>query len=109
MRPGPDAAPRQGRRKRPRPGDHDPPGGYGTWRLATGVPGARELKIALEPIATEECDHRFAARGHAPKCRHEHRLKQDPRWNVEQITPATFRWTTPSGRQYTTEATRYPI
>jgi hypothetical protein len=24
-------------------------------------------------------------------------------------TPATFRWTVPSGRQYTTEPTRYPI
>jgi hypothetical protein len=44
-----------------------------------------------------------------PKCRHDHRLKQHPRWNVEQITPAVIRWTTPSGRQYTTEATRYPI
>ncbi len=44
-----------------------------------------------------------------PKCRHEHRLKQDPRWKVEQPTPGTFRWTTPSGRQYTTEPTRYPI
>ncbi len=44
-----------------------------------------------------------------PKCRHEHRLKQDPRWTVEQPTPATFRWTTPSGRQYTTGPTRYPI
>ena len=44
-----------------------------------------------------------------PKCRHEHRLKQDPRWTVEQPTPSTFRWTTPSGRQYTTEPTRYPI
>jgi hypothetical protein len=44
-----------------------------------------------------------------PKCRHEHRIKQHPRWKVEQITPATFRWTTPSGRQYTTEPTRYPI
>jgi hypothetical protein len=44
-----------------------------------------------------------------PKCRHEHRLKQDPRWKVEQLTPSTFRWTTPSGRQYTTEPTRYPI
>jgi len=31
------------------------------------------------------------------------------RWNVEQITPGTFRWTAPSGRQYTTEPTRYPI
>jgi len=44
-----------------------------------------------------------------PKCRHEHRLKQHPRWNCEQITPGTFRWTAPSGRQYTTEPTRYPI
>ena len=35
--------------------------------------------------------------------------QQDPRWKVEQITPATFRWTTPSGWQYTTESTRYPI
>jgi hypothetical protein len=43
-----------------------------------------------------------------PKCRHEHRLKQDPRWTVEQPTPGTFRWTAPSGRQYTTEPTRYP-
>jgi hypothetical protein len=45
----------------------------------------------------------------SPKCRHEHRLKQHPRWKVEQITPATLRWTTPSGRQYLTEPTRYPI
>jgi hypothetical protein len=28
---------------------------------------------------------------------------------VEQLTPATFRWTTPAGRVYTTEATQYPI
>jgi hypothetical protein len=45
----------------------------------------------------------------APTCRHEHRLKQDPRWKVEQISPGTFRRTAPSGRQYTTEPTRYPI
>jgi hypothetical protein len=44
-----------------------------------------------------------------PKCRYDHRLKQQPRWKVEQITPATFRWTAPSSRQYVTEATRYPI
>jgi len=44
-----------------------------------------------------------------PKCRHEHRLKQHPRWKVEQVNRGTFRWTAPSGRQYTTEATRYPI
>jgi hypothetical protein len=44
-----------------------------------------------------------------PKCRHDHRLKQHPRWHVDQLPDGTFRWTTPSGRQYTTEPTRYPI
>jgi hypothetical protein len=44
-----------------------------------------------------------------PACRHDHRLKQHPRWKVEQITPDTVRWTAPSGRQWTTEPTRYPI
>jgi hypothetical protein len=138
--------------------DEDGPrGGYGTWRLSTGIPGRPDLLIALDPIALDTCDHRFEARGHdpgvklrhltqirhatctgptcrrpakqcdfehnipyeaggatcmcngGPKCRHEHRLKQNPRWKVEQITPGTFRWTAPSGRQYTTEPTRYPI
>ena len=44
-----------------------------------------------------------------PKCRQDHRLKQDPRWTVDQLPDGTFRWTTPTGRQYTTEPTRYPI
>ena len=44
-----------------------------------------------------------------PKCRHDHRLKQHPRWKVDQLPDGTFRWTTPSGRNYTTEPTRYPI
>jgi hypothetical protein len=44
-----------------------------------------------------------------PKCRRDHRLKQDPRWNVDQLPDGTFRWTTPTGRQYTTEPTRYPV
>jgi hypothetical protein len=44
-----------------------------------------------------------------PKCRRDHRLKQHPRWNVEQLADGSFRWTTPAGRQYTTEPTRYPI
>jgi hypothetical protein len=44
-----------------------------------------------------------------PKCRHDHRLKQQPRWKVDQLEDGTFRWTTPSGRTYTTEPTRYPI
>ena len=44
-----------------------------------------------------------------PKCRHDHRLKQHPRWKVDQLPDGTFRWTTPAGRTYTTEPTRYPI
>ncbi len=138
-------------------GQHGPPGGYGTWRLRTGARGQPDLIVALDPITTEDCDHRFEARGHdpgvklrhlsqvrhatctspicrrpaatcdfehnipyeaggrsclcngGPKCRRDHRLKQHPRWKVEQLADSTFRWTTPSGRQYTTEPTRYPI
>ena len=44
-----------------------------------------------------------------PKCRHDHRLKQQPGWTVDQLADGTYRWTTPSGRQYQTEPTRYPI
>jgi hypothetical protein len=44
-----------------------------------------------------------------PKCRHDHRLKQHPKWKVDQLSDGTFRWTTPAGRTYDTEPTRYPI
>jgi hypothetical protein len=44
-----------------------------------------------------------------PKCRHDHRLKQQPGWQVDQLPDGTYRWTTPSGRDYITEPTRYPV
>ena len=44
-----------------------------------------------------------------PKCRHDHRLKQHPRWRADQLPGGYVRWTTPSGRQHVTEPTRYPI
>ena len=44
-----------------------------------------------------------------PKCRHDHRLKQQTTWHVDQLPDGTFRWTTPAGRSYDTEPTRYPI
>ncbi len=44
-----------------------------------------------------------------PKCRYDHRVKQHPKWTVERLPDGTLRWTTPSGRSYTTEPTRYPI
>jgi len=137
--------------------DPGPPGGYGTWRFSTGIPGHQDLLIAIGPLPAGDCDHRHRAAGHDPgvmlrhltevrhatctgpgcrrpaatcdfehntpyeaggltclcnanpKCRHDHRLKQHPRWNAEQLPDGSVRWTTPSGRQYTTEPTRYPI
>jgi hypothetical protein len=56
-----------------------------------------------------EAGGRTCACNGSPKCRHHHRLKQHPRWKAEQVTPGTLRWTTPSGRAYTTEPTRHPI
>jgi hypothetical protein len=139
------------------PAGPGPPGGYGTWRLTTGVPGQRPWLITIDPIPPGECDHRYQAQGHdpgvklrhltqirhatctapmcrrpssradfehnipyeaggrtclcngGPKCRHDHQLKQDPRWKAEQHPDGTFTWTTPAGRQYTTEPTEYPI
>jgi hypothetical protein len=43
-----------------------------------------------------------------PKCRFDHRVKQDPRWQAEQLENGYVRWTMPSGRQHVTEPTRYP-
>ena len=31
-----------------------------------------------------------------PNCRHDHRVKQDPRWNAEQLPTGHIRWTTPT-------------
>jgi hypothetical protein len=73
--------------------------------------------ICRRPAATCDYEHNipYEAGGRTclcnagPKCRHDHRVKQHPRWNVDQLPDGTFRWTTPSGRTYTTEPTRYPI
>ena len=136
--------------------DDDPPREYGTWRLR--IPGGgTSLIVAIDTLDTQDCEHRYEARGHdpgvklrhlsqvrhatctspvcrrparncdfehntpyeaggrtclcngGPKCRHDHRLKQQPGWTVDQLPDGTFRWTTPSGRGYDTEPTRYPI
>ena len=51
---------------------------------------------------TDECNL-------GPPCRHHHRTKQAPGWQLEQPAPGTFRWTTPSGHAYETRPTRYDI
>ena len=73
--------------------------------------------VCRRPAAQCDVDHNtpYEAGGRTcrcntgPKCRHDHRLKQHPKWTVDQLPDGTFRWTTPSGRTYTTEPTRYPI
>jgi hypothetical protein len=73
--------------------------------------------VCRRPAATCDFEHNipYEAGGRTclcnggPKCRHDHRLKQQPQWKVEQLADGTFRWTTPSGRTYDTEPTRYPI
>jgi hypothetical protein len=73
--------------------------------------------VCRRPAATCDFEHNtpYEAGGRSclcnggPKCRHDHRLKQHPRWHVDQLPDGTFKWTTPSGRQYYAEPTRYPI
>jgi hypothetical protein len=43
----------------------------------------------------------------APACRRHHRCKQAPGWKLAQPEPGVMRWTTSSGRSYTTRPTVY--
>ena len=43
----------------------------------------------------------------APLCRHHHQVKQTPGWTLEQTSPGTLAWSTPSGRHYTIGPTSY--
>jgi hypothetical protein len=73
--------------------------------------------VCHRPAAQCDLDHNtpYEAGGRTclcntgPKCRHDHRLKQHPKWEVDQLPDGTFQWTTSSGRTYTAEPTRYPI
>ncbi len=49
-----------------------PPGGYGTWRFTTGVPGQRAWILEIHPIPAGDCDHRYQAHGHDPGARLRH-------------------------------------
>jgi hypothetical protein len=49
------------RRARGTPGDPD---WCGTWTLT--VPGDRELAVLIDPVPTDECDHRYESHGYQP-------------------------------------------
>jgi Domain of unknown function (DUF222) len=74
-------------------------------------PGCRRPSIScdFEHNVPYEAGGRTCMCNGNPKCRFDHRLKQDPRWRADQLPGGYVRWTTPSGRQYVTEPTRYPI
>jgi hypothetical protein len=42
-------------------------------------------------------------------CRTHHLLKHHPDWNLRQIAPGFFAWTTPAGRTYTTTPDTHPV
>jgi hypothetical protein len=74
-------------------------------------PGCRRpaARCDFEHNVPYEAGGRTCVCNGGPKCRSDHRMKQDPRWNAEQLPGGYVRWTTPSGRQYVTEPTRHPF
>ena len=74
-------------------------------------PGCRRpaTRCDFEHNVPYEAGGRTCVCNGGPKCRSDHRMKQDPRWKAEQLPGGYLRWTTPSGRQYVIEPTRYPI
>ena len=78
--------------------------------MCTG-PGCRRpaARCDFEHNVPYEAGGRTCLCNGGPKCRSDHRMKQHPRWNAEQLPGGYVRWTVPSGRQYVTEPTRYPI
>lgn len=75
------------------------------------APGCRRpaAQCDYEHNVPYEADGRTCMCNGDPKCRRDHRMKQDPRWKAERQPDGTLRWTTPSGRQFITEPTQYPI
>ena len=72
------------------PDDEEEPDGGAPWDVDVDALIAECREITAEEAAFAV---RAAARG----------------WHVDQLPDGTFRWTTPTGRQYTTEPTRYPV
>ena len=67
---------------------------------AQAVHGDLDHTLAYPAGITCQCDL-------APPCRRHHRVKQAPGWTLTQPEPGVMRWTTPSGRSYTTKPTVY--
>ena len=62
----------------------------------------------FEHNTAHDADGRTCLCNGNPKCRFDHRLKQDPRWTVDQHPDGRIIWTTPTGRTATTWPHQYP-
>jgi hypothetical protein len=60
-------------------------------------------------IATLHCGLIKVECNLSPPCRHHHRTKQAPGWDLTQVQPGVMRWATPSGRIYETHPTIYDL
>jgi hypothetical protein len=61
-----------------------------------------EIDHTVPHPAGPTCEHNLG-----PACKRHHHAKHAPGWKLEQTEPGLMRWTTPSGRSYTTHPTRY--
>jgi hypothetical protein len=61
-----------------------------------------EIDHTVPYPAGETCEHNLS-----PPCGRHHHAKHAPGWKLEQTEPGLMRWTTPSGRTYTTRPTQY--
>jgi Domain of unknown function (DUF222) len=61
-----------------------------------------EIDHTIPYPAGETCEHNLS-----PPCQRHHHAKHAPGWKLEQPEPGVMRWTTPSGRSYTTRPTQY--
>ena len=52
------------------PRDRAGPDGYGSWTLA--VPGGRRFTVRMDPVPTDDCDHRYESHGYQPSDRLRH-------------------------------------
>jgi hypothetical protein len=74
------------------------------------APGCQRPAVRCDLDHTEPYDQggRTCECNLAPLCRHHHRCKQAPGWQLDQPEPGVMRWTTPAGRHYTTTPAAYP-
>jgi len=61
-----------------------------------------EIDHTVPHPAGATCEHNLG-----PACQRHHHAKHAPGWKLQQAEPGVMRWTTPSGRAYTTRPTQY--